>query len=190
MLHQNKAFRRKNARWAVRQRVLAPCRNSFISLPYLHIPIAQRRAHHRLTFPRRAMPLSIRFIYIYDFFTHLPARRRTAGLAIRGCRGIPALSGEAPNSLAINGSASARPRCDSTTSASGNRNRKCYGTVEGYDRDVLKFWQAWFATIAVTLLTSAVIAFDLIDDTFRGWWAARAFATDTLQESWSSSLLC
>jgi hypothetical protein len=128
--------------------------------------------------------------YIYDFFTHLPARRRTAGLAIRGCRGIPALSGEAPNSLAINGSASARPRCDSTTSASGNRNRKCYGTVEGYDRDVLKFWQAWFATIAVTLLTSAVIAFDLIDDTFRGWWSARAFATDTLQESWSSSLLC
>jgi hypothetical protein len=34
--------------------------------------------------------------------------------------------------------------------------------------------------MAVTLLASAVIVLDLIDDRFRQWWSARALATDTL----------
>jgi hypothetical protein len=45
---------------------------------------------------------------------------------------------------------------------------------------VLKIWQAGVATIAVALLSSALIVLDLSDGAFRRWWSARAFTTDAI----------
>src|ERR1700759_4829608 len=45
---------------------------------------------------------------------------------------------------------------------------------------VLKFWRAGVATIAVALLSSALIGLDLSDGAFRRWWSARAFTTDAI----------
>jgi hypothetical protein len=45
---------------------------------------------------------------------------------------------------------------------------------------VLKVWQAGVATIAVALLSSALIVLDLSDGAFRRWWSARAFTTDAI----------
>jgi len=45
---------------------------------------------------------------------------------------------------------------------------------------VLKVWQAEVATIAVALLSSALIVLDLSDGAFRRWWSARAFTTDAI----------
>jgi hypothetical protein len=45
---------------------------------------------------------------------------------------------------------------------------------------VLKTWQAGAATIAVALLSSALIGLDLSDGAFRRWWSARAFTTDAV----------
>jgi hypothetical protein len=45
---------------------------------------------------------------------------------------------------------------------------------------VLKVWQAEVATIAVALLSSALIVLDLSDAAFRRWWSARAFTTDAI----------
>ena len=45
---------------------------------------------------------------------------------------------------------------------------------------MLKFWQAGVATIAVALLSSALIVLDLSDGAFRRWWSARAFTTDAI----------
>jgi hypothetical protein len=45
---------------------------------------------------------------------------------------------------------------------------------------VLKVWQAGAATIAVALLSSALIVLDLSDGAFRRWWSARAFTTDAI----------
>jgi hypothetical protein len=48
------------------------------------------------------------------------------------------------------------------------------------DPVVLKVWQAGIATIAVTLLTLALIVLDVSDGAFRRWWSARAFTTDAI----------
>ena len=48
---------------------------------------------------------------------------------------------------------------------------------------MLKFWQAGVATIAVALLSSALIVLDLSDGAFRRWWSARAFTTDAIAAS-------
>jgi hypothetical protein len=45
---------------------------------------------------------------------------------------------------------------------------------------MLKVWQAGAATIAVALLSSALIVLDLSDGAFRRWWSARAFTTDAI----------
>jgi hypothetical protein len=45
---------------------------------------------------------------------------------------------------------------------------------------VLKVWQAGVATIAVALLSSALVVLDLSDGAFRRWWSARAFTTDAI----------
>ena len=45
---------------------------------------------------------------------------------------------------------------------------------------MLKVWQAGLATIAVTLLTLALIVLDVSDGAFRRWWSARAFTTDAI----------
>src|ERR1700722_14395597 len=45
---------------------------------------------------------------------------------------------------------------------------------------VLKIWQAGVATIAVALLSAALIILDLSDGAFRRWWSARAFTTDAI----------
>ena len=45
---------------------------------------------------------------------------------------------------------------------------------------MLKVWQAEVATIAVALLSSALIVLDLSDGAFRRWWSARAFTTDAI----------
>jgi hypothetical protein len=45
---------------------------------------------------------------------------------------------------------------------------------------MLKFWQAGVATIAVALLSAALIILDLSDGAFRRWWSARAFTTDAI----------
>jgi hypothetical protein len=45
---------------------------------------------------------------------------------------------------------------------------------------VLKVWRAGVATVAVALLSSALIVFDLSDGAFRRWWSARAFTTDAI----------
>ena len=45
---------------------------------------------------------------------------------------------------------------------------------------MLKVWQAWVATIAVALLSSALVTLDLSDGAFRRWWSARAFTTDAI----------
>lgn len=45
---------------------------------------------------------------------------------------------------------------------------------------MLKFWRAGVATIAVALLSSALIGLDLSDGAFRRWWSARAFTTDAI----------
>jgi hypothetical protein len=45
---------------------------------------------------------------------------------------------------------------------------------------VLKVWQAGVATIAVALLSSALVFLDLSDGAFRRWWSARAFTTDAI----------
>ena len=41
-----------------------------------------------------------------------------------------------------------------------------------------RVWQAGVATMAVVVLSSALIVLDLSDDAFRRWWSARAFTTD------------
>jgi hypothetical protein len=45
---------------------------------------------------------------------------------------------------------------------------------------VFKVWRAGVATVAVALLSSALIVLDLSDGAFRRWWSARAFTTDAL----------
>jgi hypothetical protein len=45
---------------------------------------------------------------------------------------------------------------------------------------VLKVWQAGVATIAVALLSFALVFLDLSDGAFRRWWSARAFTTDAI----------
>ena len=45
---------------------------------------------------------------------------------------------------------------------------------------VLKVWRAGVATVAVALLSSALIVLDLSDGAFRRWWSARAFTTDAI----------
>ncbi len=45
---------------------------------------------------------------------------------------------------------------------------------------MLKSWQAGIATIAVALVSSALIGLDLSDVAFRRWWSARAFTTDAI----------
>ena len=45
---------------------------------------------------------------------------------------------------------------------------------------MIKAWQSGAATVVVTLLTSALVVLDLADETFRRWWSARAFTTDTV----------
>jgi hypothetical protein len=45
---------------------------------------------------------------------------------------------------------------------------------------LLKVWQAGVATVAVALLSSALIVLDLSDGAFRRWWSARAFTTDAI----------
>src|ERR1700742_2423427 len=45
---------------------------------------------------------------------------------------------------------------------------------------MLKFWQGGGATIAVALLSAALIILDLSDGAFRRWWSARAFTTDAI----------
>jgi hypothetical protein len=45
---------------------------------------------------------------------------------------------------------------------------------------VFKVWRAGLATIAVSLLTLALIALDVSDEAFRRWWSARAFTTDAI----------
>src|SRR6201996_533965 len=44
----------------------------------------------------------------------------------------------------------------------------------------MRFWQVGVATIAVALLSSALIVLDLSDGAFRRWWSARAFTTDAI----------
>jgi hypothetical protein len=45
---------------------------------------------------------------------------------------------------------------------------------------VLKVWRAGVPTVAVALLSSALIVLDLSDGAFRRWWSARAFTTDAI----------
>ena len=45
---------------------------------------------------------------------------------------------------------------------------------------MLKVWQAGVATIAVALLSFALVFLDLSDGAFRRWWSARAFTTDAI----------
>jgi hypothetical protein len=45
---------------------------------------------------------------------------------------------------------------------------------------VLKVWRAGVPTVAVALLSSALIVLDLNDGAFRRWWSARAFTTDAI----------
>jgi hypothetical protein len=45
---------------------------------------------------------------------------------------------------------------------------------------MFKVWRAGLATIAVTLLTLALVVLDVTDGAFRRWWSARAFTTDTI----------
>lgn len=45
---------------------------------------------------------------------------------------------------------------------------------------MLKGRQAGVATIAVAILSSALIVLDLSDGAFRRWWSARAFTTDAI----------
>lgn len=45
---------------------------------------------------------------------------------------------------------------------------------------MLKVWQAGVATIAVALLSSALVVLDLSDGAFRRWWSAQAFTTDAI----------
>jgi hypothetical protein len=45
---------------------------------------------------------------------------------------------------------------------------------------VLKVWRAGLTTMAVTLLSSALVVLDLSDGAFRRWWSARAFTTDAI----------
>ena len=45
---------------------------------------------------------------------------------------------------------------------------------------MLKVWQAGVATIAVALISSALIVLDLSEGAFRRWWSARAFTTDAI----------
>jgi hypothetical protein len=45
---------------------------------------------------------------------------------------------------------------------------------------MVKGWQAGFATVVVTLLTLFLVVLDITDETFRQWWSARPFTTDTV----------
>jgi hypothetical protein len=45
---------------------------------------------------------------------------------------------------------------------------------------MVKGWQAGFATVVVVLLTLFLVVLDVTDETFRRWWSARAFTTDTV----------
>lgn len=45
---------------------------------------------------------------------------------------------------------------------------------------MLKLWQAGVATMAVAVLSVALVILDLSDGAFRRWWSARAFTTDAL----------
>src|ERR1700685_4325875 len=41
-------------------------------------------------------------------------------------------------------------------------------------------WQGWFAAIAVTLVTVALVIDDVTDKGFRRWWVNHALTTDTV----------